>query len=327
MMLIPWLTALSVALAVLAVGWLLYGYYAQMQMQSQKQRQLNRLEGLITGNDNLETEFDQMADGQPILERFALLLTRRTEGGLQPEQDSEERLLLIRAGFRSIRSLVFFQALRLGLPIVALLLMSGYALLAGTIEAWGKVFAVCVVLYLAPKYILAFYSRRRCKRLADEIPVFVDYLRMLHGVGLNFEQSMMLFAEDSRIGLPILSKEFNVVSQAIRAGRARADALQQMAKQSDIPELRELISLINQTDRYGAGVQEHLKQFSQRLTEKKRFEMQEYVGKMATKMVVVMVLFLLPALLIVTAGPGFIAVYKALEDITITVRAVESARR
>lgn len=311
MMLIPWLIALSVALAVLAVGGLLYGYFAQIQKQLQKQRRLNRLEGLLTGNGNLSTEFDLLAEG-PILERFALFLTGRALVASPPVPDSEERLLLIRAGLRSIHSLVFFQAVRLGLPIGALLLLSGYVLLAGTLETWGIGIAVCIALYLAPKYGLVFYSRHRCKRLAEEIPLFVDYLRMMHGVGLNFEQSMILFAEDTRVGLPGLSGEFKVVSLAIRSGRARADALQQMAEQIDIPELRELISLINQTDRYGSGVQDPLKQFSQRLTENKRFEMQEYVGKMATKMVVVMVLFLLPALMMVTAGPGLVAVCKVL---------------
>ena len=59
-----------------------------------------------------------------------------------------------------------------------------------------------------------------------------------------------------------------------------------------------------------------MRQVSQRLTETKRFEMQEFVGKMATKMVVVMVICLLPALIMITAGPGFLSLFKALGNLT-----------
>ncbi|MFA5083208.1 MAG: type II secretion system F family protein [Hydrogenophilaceae bacterium] len=245
-------------------------------------------------------------------ERLALMLTGQLQSGAQSEQDSEERGLLARAGHRGIRPLVYFKAVRLGLTIGALLISSGYALAAATTVAWLKVVMAVAIAYLAPKYILKYFAQRRVRALANEIPLFVDYLHMMHGSGVSFEQSILLFAEERRIGLPILASELNFVQIAIKSGRSRADALQQMAVQIDLPELRELIALINDADRYGAGLQEPLKRFGVRLTEKRRFEMQDYVGKLATRMVVVMVLFLLPALLIITAGPGFLALFKAL---------------
>lgn len=307
---IPWLAALSVILGVLGGGGLLYSYYMQAHTRLQRQRRLDRLERRAAGDGAADAEL--AFEAQPLLERLALFVTGRMPGESKPAVDSEERLLLIRAGFRSIRTLLLFQALRIVLPIGALLVMSAYALWAGNLEAWTRAFVVCAVLYLAPKYILAFLARRRCRQLSDEVPMFVDYLRMMHSVGISFEQSLILFAGDNRIGLPVLASEFAAVNLSIRSGRPRGEALQQMAAQMDVPELQELVGLIVQAERYGAAIQEPLKSFSQRLTERKRFEMQEYVGKMSTKMVVVMVLFLLPALIIVTAGPGFLSVSKAL---------------
>lgn len=311
MELIPWLTALSVALAVLGGGWLVYGYFMVAQNRVERQRQLDRLDNSLGGGGYSATNLSQT-----LLERLALFVTGRMRPDAKVEQDSEARLLLIQAGFRNLKTLLFFQALRLALPVGALLVLSGYSLLDGSWASWMKVFAACAALYLAPKYILALLARRRRRQLAEEIPFFVDYLRMMHSVGINFEQSLILFAEDDRVSLPILASELQMVNLAIRSGRSRGDALQQMAGQIHVPELQELVSLIIQANRYGAGVQEPLKLFSQRLTEKKRFEVQEYVGKMATKMVVVMVLFLLPALLIVTAGPGFLAVSRALTNMS-----------
>lgn len=315
MVLIPWLVALSVGLAVVGGGGLLYGYFMQAQRSLVRQRQLERFDRMIAGGPAPAGEGDGGFESQPFLERLALFLTGRMYGDPKPENDSEERLLLIRAGFRSLRALLLFRALRLALPIAALIPLAGYALLADEPAAWIQTFAACAVLYLGPKPVLAYLARRRCRRLAEEIPMFVDYLRMMHSVGISLEQSLILFAEDRRVGLPVLAGELQLVSLAIRSGRARADALQQMAEQLDIAELKELVSLVTQAERYGAAIQEPLRSFSQRLSERKRFELQEYVGKMANKMVVVMVLCLLPALLIVTAGPGFLAVGKALVEL------------
>lgn len=313
MHLIPWLVAASVAMAVCGVGGVAYGYFMRAQREIRRQRQMSRLEQMLGVSPG---EFEREVDEVPLFERIALFVSGRGEGDGLPEQNSEERTLLVRAGFRSIRALLLFQVLRLALPLAGGILAAGYVLLAGNEDGWLKLVAACIILYLAPKYVLAFLARRRCRQLADELPVFVDFLRMMHSVGINFEQSILLFAEDGRLGLPALASEFRAVNLAIRSGRSRSEALQQMARQLDVEELGELVALICQTDRYGAGVQEPLRQFSQRLTEKKRFEMQEFVGKMATKMVVVMVIFLLPALIIITAGPGFLSLFKALGNLT-----------
>ncbi len=312
MELIPWLVASSVALAVFGGGWLLYGYFSVAQSRMKRQRQLNRLESRAEGG----ADRDPISEHLPLLERLALAVTGRSQSGTKAEPDSEDRLLLIQAGFRSLQALLFFQALRLALPVGALLVLSGYAWLDGTLASWMRVFAACTALYLGPKYIVALLAHRRRRQISEEMPFFVDYLRMMHSVGVNFEQSLTLFAEEDRVGQPVLSGELRMVSLAIRSGRSRGDAMHQMAEQLQVPELQELVSLITQADRYGAGVQEPLKLYAQRLTDKKRFELQEYVGKMATKMVVVMVVFLLPALIIVTAGPGFLAVIRALMNMS-----------
>lgn len=311
MPLIPWLVAGSVGLAVIGIGWLAYGYFLGAQRQLFRQRQFSRLDKML-GQDSASADLERAPEDLPLLERGAMFLFGQRPGEANVERDSEERLLLIRAGFRSMRAVLLFQALRLLLPVVGGLLYAAYILLSGSVDAWLKLVAVCIVLYLAPKFILDYLGRRRRRELAEEMPVFVDFLRMMHSVGISFEQAILLFSEDKRLGLPVLCAEFNAVNLAIRSGRPRSEALQQMARQIDLAELGELVTLICQTDRYGAGVQEPLRQFSIRLTEKKRFETQEFVGKMATKMVVVMILFLLPALIIVTAGPGFLSLIKAL---------------
>lgn len=68
-----------------------------------------------------------------------------------------------------------------------------------------------------------------------------------------------------------------------------------------------------QVDKHGGAVQEPLKQFGDRLRETRRSMLRERIGKLTVKMTGVMIVTLLPALMIVTAGPGMISVLHALE--------------
>lgn len=314
-MTLPLIVAFSVGLAVFGIGWLVWGYHLQISSQIRRQRQIERLDKLANPDEQSVTDLDRAPEGPSLVERLAFLLTGQFQGNLPSGQDGEDRVLLARAGYRGLQALVYFQAARLGLTLVLLLVAVAFALAEGTMEAWLKVVMAGALAYLAPKYILKYLAARRVRELANELILFVDYLRMMHGAGVSFEQALVLFAEERRVGLPILASEFNVIRIAIKSGRSRADAMQQMAEQIDLPELRELVTLINDAERYGSGLQEPLKRFAVRLSEKRRFDMQEYVGKLATRMVVIMVLFLLPALIIITAGPGFLAVFKALKEI------------
>ncbi len=73
-----------------------------------------------------------------------------------------------------------------------------------------------------------------------------------------------------------------------------------------------LVALLVQVDKHGGAVQEPLRQYSDRLREHRRSELKERIGKITVKMTGVMVVTLLPALVIITAGPGFLAVIRSL---------------
>jgi len=173
-------------------------------------------------------------------------------------------------------------------------------------------YAVFTIGYLSPKYLLKMMANRRMDRFIGELPLFVDFLRMLQGVGLNLEQSLMVMTDSHFRALPIMSEEIREVTRQIASGRSRAQAFERMANQLRVVELRELVAVIVQADRYGGSLQEPLLQYSRQLVQRRPFNLQAEIGRTATKMTVIMVLFLFPALLIVTAGPGVLAILKAL---------------
>jgi tight adherence protein C len=145
--------------------------------------------------------------------------------------------------------------------------------------------------------------------------MLVDLLRLLQGVGLSLDQSLQVMVGDFRGVLPVLSRELEIAQRQFAAGRSREQSLQRIAASYDNEDLRAIVRLLIQVDRHGGAVQEPLKQFGERLREARRAMLRERVGRLAVKMTGVMVLTLLPALMIVTAGPGILSVTHALSNI------------
>lgn len=90
-------------------------------------------------------------------------------------------------------------------------------------------------------------------------------------------------------------------------GRTRAQSLRRLSEVYADDDLTSLMQLILQVHAHGGAVQEPLRQFSIRLREQRRNALKEKVGKLSVKMTVVMMLTLLPALMLVLAGPALVA--------------------
>lgn len=165
---------------------------------------------------------------------------------------------------------------------------------------------------LLPKFVLRQQARARLKQAREELPLLVDLLRLLQGTGMSLDQTLQIVAAEFRAVLPVLGLELESANRQFAAGRARSETLKRMARSYQDEDLANLVTLLGQIDRHGGAVQEPLRQFSDRLREKRRAAMRETVGKLNVKMTGVMVVTLLPALMIVVAGPGFLAIVRSI---------------
>jgi tight adherence protein C len=169
---------------------------------------------------------------------------------------------------------------------------------------------------MGPKWLLGRFAAGRRTRVARELPLFVDLLRLLQGVGMSLDQGLQVMASDFSHVLRVLGYELTLANRQYAQGRTREHSLHRIATLHKNENLRSLVALLVQVDRHGGAVQEPLRAFSDRLREHRRSEMKERIGKITVKMTGIMVITLLPALLIVTAGPGFIAIFRALGSVS-----------
>ncbi|MFB9127741.1 type II secretion system F family protein [Paraburkholderia dipogonis] len=250
-----------------------------------------------------------------LLERFAHTGIRwlDTPFGRQVVAE-EDRRLLEQCGFVDTRTRGLFLLARL---VGALVL----PVLAGTLASAhldGSRYAALVIVavmtgFMLPKFVLRRRAGKRRRAVADELPLLVDLLRLLQGVGLSLDQSLQVVVNDFRGMLPVLAGELEIAQRQFAAGRTREQSLNRLASSYDNEDLRAVVRLLVQVDRHGGAVQGNRSSSSATgCARRARAMLRERIGRLAVKMTGVMIVTLLPALMIVTAGPGVLAVQHSL---------------
>ncbi|TGN95060.1 MULTISPECIES: type II secretion system F family protein [unclassified Burkholderia] len=319
----------SIALALGAVGVLLLGMIALLRASatSRAERALadaldQRMAALEAAR--LRTSTEERTEARPDTrgqQRIERMLARLSAAGLRWLDTGlgkhivaeEDRRLLEQCGYVDARTRGLFLSARIAcgivLPLVFAILASGR--MKGGYWMIGM-FAALALGFMLPKLVVQRRAAARRQSVVDELPLFVDMLRLLQGVGLSLDQSLQVVTNDFRGMMPVLSSEVGIAQRQFAAGRTRDQSMQRLSGGFDNEDLRAIARLMVQVDKHGGAVQEPLKQFGDRLRETRRAMLRERIGRLTVKMTGVMVLTLLPALLIVTAGPGFLAVMHAL---------------
>ena len=225
---------------------------------------------------------------------------------------AEEQQLLEQCGYYGVRTRAMFGGVRVVLPLTLALGMLVWHLHEGLGHALTWAFVVFALGFFAPKVWLRRRARQRLAQVDEELPVLIDMLRLLQGVGLSIDQSLQIIVVEFGALLKVLGPELRRANQQFASGRSREQTLLRIGGLFDNEDLKGLITLLTQVDRHGGAVQEPLRQFGERLQVARKARMKDKIGRLTVKMTGVMVISLLPVLLIITAGPGFLGAIRML---------------
>lgn len=230
----------------------------------------------------------------------------------------EDRDLIDIAGFYDrhlAQSLFIFSRtiLAFGLPFVFFVFFKGFTLLSSQLLSWIVFsFFGFGLGWMLPKWYLRKRVKHRQQAIETELVLFIDILRLLQGVGLSIDQAIQTINEQFKQNIPILAFELGIAQDLYTRGRSREQAFNRLTTQFHNDDLSAICRLIQQIDIHGGAVQEPLAQFSERLQEQRRLSLKEKIGTLTVKMTGVMILTLMPALLIITGGSGFLAVIRGI---------------
>jgi tight adherence protein C len=238
-------------------------------------------------------------------------------GGLMPISPGDAALTrkdLEAAGYRSENALQIFYGLRI--VLCAALLITAFVLRQQVTE--NPVLRVVLPIgaaligYAMPSFLLQRRILRRQETLRLSLPDALDLLVISVEAGMGLDQAIQNVSKELAITHRELSEELALVTLEMRAGKRRADALRALAERTDEPELRKLVAILIQSDRFGTGVGESLRTHSDFMRVRRRQDAEERAGKVGVKLVFPIFFFILPSMLVVAAGPGLLQVFKYL---------------
>lgn len=235
-------------------------------------------------------------------------------GKLLPEASTQQanrtELMMIRAGYRSHEASLAMRGFRLLFPVatIAMVFLSGFYRL--------NPFVIPVVAlalgYLAPDILLTWRVHARQHKLRRALPDALDLLVICVEAGLGLDQALMKVSQDMRITHHELSEELQLVNLEMRIGKSRIEALRELTRRTGLDDIKALVAMLIQTERFGTSIAQSLRVFSDDMRTKRRQRAEERSAKTAVKMVPPLVFFIFPALMVIILGPAVLTLLRTL---------------
>jgi tight adherence protein C len=292
-------TFLMTLLAVVAV------FYAISPAETVAARRLSRLM-----EPDVPVEETKFSTQQWARVREALAWMGRLLPAAAGKNAARAELMMLRAGYRSSDAMLVIRGLKVLLPIafVAGVFFTG-------VYSYSPIFiliAAAVVGFILPEMWLQWRISARQHRLRLSLPDGLDLLVICVEVGLGMDQALLRVAQELEIVHPELSDELKIVNFEMRVGKTRVDALRELARRTGLEDLKTLVAMLIQTERFGTSIAQSLRVHSDELRTRRRQRAEELSAKTTVKMVGPLVFLIFPALMVVILGPAVITLIRQL---------------
>lgn len=233
---------------------------------------------------------------------------------LSPGEQTVTRRDLVMAGFRSDGAIRMFY----GIKVIFCIVMFVFALMLHRHITDNPVLRIVFLVaatglgYYAPALYLESLVKQRQNKLRLSLPDALDMMVVSVEAGLGLDQALQYVSRETEDMHPELSDEFGLVGLEMRAGKRRAEALRNLADRTGEPELRKLVAILVQTDRFGTSMGESLRTHSDFMRLRRKQEAEERAAKVGVKLVFPIFFFILPSMMIVAAGPALLKVFQDL---------------
>ena len=219
---------------------------------------------------------------------------------------------LIRAGFRKDSAISFFYGTKVLVPLT--LCAIAFTTGLGQKNPWMIYPAALGIGYLAPDFWLGKKISSRQKKIRLGLPDVLDLLVICVEAGLGLDQATARTAEELMKAQPAVSDELSIVALEQRAGRPRDDSWRHMAERTDVDTVRNLVSMLVQSEQFGTSIAKTLRTHSDTLRVQRIQQVEEMAAKTTIKLIFPLVLFIFPCLFLVTLGPAIILMSESFKE-------------
>jgi tight adherence protein C len=280
-------------------------YWALFRPASAATERLKQMQDGTTisaaGAVTLTEERPQVAE---LAERIASPISR-----LVPPSAIEARKIqkqLMQAGFRSENAPLIYRALQL----ISLVIFPSAVAFACAVMGRSMSNALLFILFafvvgfFLPRFLLTRLIKARQQRVRWGLADALDLMVVSIEAGLGLNAAMLRISEELKTVHPDISGEFELANLEIRVGRERDEALRNLAERTGVDDLRSLVAMLIQADRFGTSIARAVRVFSDSLRTKRRQRAEQAAQKAAVKLLFPLACFLFPTLFIAILGPA-----------------------
>ena len=218
---------------------------------------------------------------------------------------------LVRAGYRSDSAVHFFYGAKVVVPLILCVL--AFTTGAGNYSPFFVYLTAIGLGFLLPDFWLGNRIAARQARIRRALPDVLDLLVICIEAGLSLDQSVARTAEELTLAQPAICDELGIVVLEQRAGCPRADAWRHFAERTNVDSVRNLVSVLIQSEKFGTSIAKTLRVHSDTLRTQRRQKVEEQAAKTTVKLVFPLVFFIFPSLFLVTLGPAAITVMESFD--------------
>jgi tight adherence protein C len=280
--------------------------------------------GRAVGRQLDELEQSRYGDGETHAKRRRLARNDKLRGILQVwgerlqenrPDNAAMRLFLTQAGYMGPNSVALYWGVRLMLFAC----LGGAGLILLPILGRGYLFSAIAAMWLAaigwvsPPFFIRYKIKGRQKQIIRALPDSLDLMVVCVEAGLALNQALLRVSEEIVNVSALMGEQLALVNLEIRAGTPREEALRNLGDRTGVADIRSLVTMLIQTDRFGTSIATALRVHADTLRSKRRQRAEEAAAKTTIKLIFPLVFFVFPAMFVVILGPALIQIVRTLE--------------
>src|SRR5436190_7079302 len=229
-------------------------------------------------------------------------------GTLVPQSPKDTTIMqrrLIRAGFRNPNALKLLYGSKFVLAVLVPILTFG-VIAGSTWESSSKIMATLASVaigFFAPNEYVRTMATRRQKQIRRGLPNALDLMVVSVESGLGLDQAVVQVAKELEHAHPEITEEFALMNLELKAGKRRIEALRNLADRTNVDDLKKLVAVLIQADRFGTSIAATLRNHAEFMRVQARQVAEEKAAKLGVKLVFPIFFCILPSLFVVTVGP------------------------
>ena len=232
---------------------------------------------------------------------------------LRTKEAKKVSIKLSRAGFRQNDALVVFFFAKLCLPFLfgGLAVIFIYVLPIFPVQGIARML-VCLAAVgagaFAPNVFINNAITKREKNLRKGMPDALDLLVICAEAGQSLDAALKRVANELGTFCPEVADELSLTSVELGLMAERRTALDNLVQRAAIPEIRNVVNALTQTEKYGTPLAQTLRVLSAEYRSDRMMKAEEKAARLPAVMTVPMIIFILPPLFVVLLGPAVLVV-------------------